>query len=61
MTEENKNIFWGIGWDAFWYGIKSDECPNFPDQEKRDQWMFGWCAGQEADYNERFGPFSSCD
>ena len=45
----NITRIWGEGWDAYWFGLNQDSCPNYSDQEERDEWMMGWLSAQSAD------------
>ncbi len=49
MTKSEQIRIWDEGWKAFWDGAKQDTCPNYPDQEQRDEWMSGWLTAQSSE------------
>ena len=49
MTDNEKKEYWNEGWDDYWDGIEQNDCPTYPEQEKRDEWMLGWLTAQSAD------------
>lgn len=51
MTDERQSELHGLGWDAYWAGKTTDDCPDFPLQEERDEWIVGWFSVQHADFD----------
>ena len=49
MEETERKNIWDEGWSAFWSGKKQDACPDYSEQEKRDEWMSGWLTAQSSD------------
>ena len=55
MDEKHSQI-WHDGWEAYFEGLnqcpwraKLMECPNYPTQEEKDEWMRGWIAARDYD------------
>ena len=49
MTDDQLKEYWDRGWNDYWDGKKQNNCPTWPDQEKRDQWMMGWLTAQSTE------------
>jgi ribosome modulation factor len=49
MTDNEQKRIWDEGWKAFWDGKKQDACPDYPEQEQRDEWMSGWLTAQSSE------------
>ena len=49
MSIKEQPTVWDAGWNAFWSGSKQDACPDYPEQELRDEWMSGWLTAQSAE------------
>lgn len=49
MTDSEQKSIWDKGWQAFWSGSKQDTCPDYPEQEQRDEWMSGWLTAQSSE------------
>ena len=39
---------WERGFDAYFRGILRSDCPNYSDQESRDEWVEGWNSAECA-------------
>ena len=50
MTEDQLKEYWDRGWNDYWNGVNQNNCPTWPDQEKRDQWMMGWLTAQSTEF-----------
>ena len=62
--EQDKDLVecWDRGWNDYWNGVNQNNCPTYPDQEKRDEWMLGWLAAQDAAaYEKKRDELESCN
>lgn len=61
MKQETYTI-WDRGWNDFWDGKNQNDCPTYPEQEERDEWMLGWLAAQDASlYEDRKSYSEPCN
>ncbi len=44
MTESQRKESYDAGWDGFFAGKTQQECPDYPEQEMRDEWNIGWLS-----------------
>lgn len=54
--DEEHSIAWNEGWENYFNGLnqcpweaKLMECPNYPTQVEKDDWMKGWIAARDYD------------
>lgn len=44
MTESQRKESYDSGWDGFFTGKMQQDCPDYPEQEMRDEWNIGWLS-----------------
>lgn len=48
MNDQHKEL-WERGYNDYWNGIEQNNCPTFPEIERRNAWMEGWLFGKWSD------------
>ena len=46
MTEKERTEIYDAGWRGFFDGKTLEECPDYPEQEQRDEWCCAWLSAQ---------------
>ena len=54
MTDEVRKQITDAGWDGYFGGKTLEDCPDYPTQEERDEWVGGWYMAQSADLQDPY-------
>jgi hypothetical protein len=46
MTEEARKKIYDAGWAGYFDGKTLEECPDYPNQDERDEWCCAWLSAQ---------------
>ena len=58
MTDARRKELCDLGWESYWEGKTQNDCPDYPNQEERDEWMSGWLSAESSDERMDCGPSS---
>jgi hypothetical protein len=49
MTDEARKKIYDDGWDGYFNGKTLNDCPDYPNQDERDEWNAAWLAAQSTE------------